>query len=156
MRDALTGLANRRLLMSQLDRVLSNRRDSPTALLFIDLDAFKAINDTHGHEVGDQVLLETSDRILASIRAGDTVARLGGDEFVVLCERTSTAEAGAVGQRIVDAIRQPMEPGGIPLVVTASIGIADAGDLTTAEALLRGADVAMYRAKRSGRDQLSH
>jgi len=155
MRDALTGLPNRRLLMFQLENVLSNRRDSPTALLFIDLDAFKAINDTHGHEVGDQVLLETSDRILASIRAGDTVARLGGDEFVVLCERTSTDEAGAVGQRIVDAIRQPMEPGGIPLVVTASIGIADAEDLTTAEALLRGADVAMYRAKRSGRDQLS-
>ena len=79
-----------------------------TTLLFIDLDSFKAINDTHGHEIGDAVLVQTAQRILGCVRAGDTAARLGGDEFVVLCENTSTDEAAVVARRIVDEVRKPI------------------------------------------------
>jgi len=170
LRDALTGLPNRRLLMDRLGNALT--RSSATTLLFIDLDAFKSINDTHGHEVGDTVLVNVAQRIVQSVRAGDTAARLGGDEFVVLCENTGTDEAAAVARRIVDAIRRPLTTNGGVLSVTASVGIADAtsapgtvdaqsvgtptGGLPNAEDLLKDADLAMYRAKRSGRDRVSH
>jgi diguanylate cyclase (GGDEF)-like protein len=160
LRDTLTGLPNRRHLMDRLDHALA--QSSATTLLFIDLDSFKEINDTHGHEGGDIVLVHTAQRIVESVRAGDTAARLGGDEFVVLCENTSTDDAAAVARRIVDAVRQPIVVNGESLSVTASIGLADAAAslsahaLPSAEDLLKGADLAMYRAKRSGRDQVSH
>ena len=156
MSDALTGLPNRRLLMDRLTHALMQPAVSgATTLLFIDLDAFKQINDTHGHEVGDQVLLHTSRRIIEGTRATDTVARLGGDEFVVLCESTSTEEAQAIARRVIESIREPIVVNGVPMVVTASVGIADADVASTAEDLLKGADVAMYRAKKLGRDQAS-
>ena len=156
MSDALTGLPNRRLLMDRLTQSLgSPDRSIKTSLLFIDLDAFKQINDTHGHEVGDLVLLETARRILATTRTDDTVARLGGDEFVVLCERTSTQDAASLAARVVDAVREPIELDSLTLTISASVGIADATVASTAEELLRGADGAMYRAKNLGRDQAS-
>jgi len=154
LRDALTGLPNRRHLMERLGHALV--QSSSTTLLFIDLDAFKEINDTHGHEVGDVVLVHTAQRILESVRTDDTAVRLGGDEFVVLCENTSTTEAAAVARRIVDAVRRPITLQTANLTVTASIGIADAAIALSAEDLLKGADLAMYRAKRAGRDRVSH
>jgi chemotaxis family two-component system sensor kinase Cph1 len=156
MSDALTGLPNRRLLMDRLEQALgSPARAGQTSLLFIDLDSFKQINDTYGHNVGDQVLLQTAQRILDTTRSDDTVARLGGDEFVVLCERTSTRDAGSLAARVVDAVRQPIVIDELSLTISASVGIADADVASTAEELLRGADGAMYRAKNQGRDQTS-
>ncbi|PRY69571.1 diguanylate cyclase (GGDEF)-like protein [Glaciihabitans tibetensis] len=156
MSDALTGLPNRRLLMDRLAQALqSPTRSGATSLLFIDLDSFKLINDTYGHDAGDQVLLETARRILDSTRAGDTVARLGGDEFVILCENTSTDDAGSLARRVIESLRQPIALDGLLLTVSASVGIADADVASTADQLLRGADGAMYRAKQLGRDQAS-
>ncbi|WP_411698350.1 diguanylate cyclase domain-containing protein [Conyzicola sp.] len=156
MSDALTGLPNRRMLMDRLSKALSIPLESgETTVLFIDLDSFKQINDTHGHDFGDQVLLHASQRILESTRAGDTVARLGGDEFVVLCETTNREEAGVIAGRIIEAIRDPIVVNGVALSVTASVGIAGASIASSAEELLRGADVAMYRAKSMGRDQVA-
>jgi chemotaxis family two-component system sensor kinase Cph1 len=156
MRDPLTGLPNRRLFMERLDRALRESAPGATSLLFIDLDSFKGVNDTYGHDAGDQVLVEAAARITLSVRSEDTVARLGGDEFVVLCERATIDDAAAVAQRIVEAVSAPMEVRGTPLIVTASVGIADAAAASTADALLQSADVAMYRAKNSGRNQASH
>jgi len=156
LRDVLTGLPNRRYVMDRLGHALTqSARSGETTLLFIDLDGFKAINDTHGHEVGDHVLIETARRIAQNIRAGDTAARLGGDEFVVLCENTGADDAGVVADRIVDGIRHPIDSAGGMLTVTASVGIADGAAALTAEDLLKGADLAMYRAKRLGRDRIS-
>jgi chemotaxis family two-component system sensor kinase Cph1 len=156
MSDSLTGLPNRRMLMERLATALSIPLESgETTVLFIDLDSFKQINDTYGHDFGDQVLLHASQRILESTRAGDTVARLGGDEFVVLCETPNREEAGMIASRIIEAIREPIVVGGVALSVTASVGIAGASMASSAEELLRGADVAMYRAKSMGRDQVA-
>ena len=155
--DSLTGLPNRRHLMDRLSHALAcSPGTNETTLLFIDLDSFKAINDTHGHEIGDAVLVQTAQRILGCVRAGDTAARLGGDEFVVLCENTSTEEAAVVARRIVDEVRKPIATTGALVAVTASVGIADAAVALTAEDLLKGADLAMYRAKDSGRDRVSN
>lgn len=156
LQDALTGLPNRRHLMDRLGHALAqSSRAGETTLLFIDLDGFKEINDTHGHEVGDHVLVQTAQRIAQNIRAGDTAARLGGDEFVVLCENTAPEDAAHVAARIVDGLRAPIASNGTSLTVTASVGIADAGVSLSAEDLLKGADLAMYRAKRAGRDRVS-
>jgi len=156
MRDVLTGLPNRRHLMDRLGHALTQGdRSGATTLLFIDLDAFKEINDNHGHETGDVVLVHVAQRIAQVVRAGDTAARFGGDEFVVLCENTTTDEAAAVAKRIVDAVRLPIPTAGSPLTVTASVGIADAAVALSAEELLKGADLAMYRAKSAGRDRVS-
>jgi diguanylate cyclase (GGDEF)-like protein len=156
LQDALTGLPNRRHLMDRLGHALAqSSRAGETTLLFIDLDGFKEINDTHGHEVGDHVLVQTAQRIAQNIRAGDTAARLGGDEFVVLCENTAPEDAAHVAARIVDGLRAPIVSDGSSLSVTASVGIADAGVSLSAEDLLKGADLAMYRAKRAGRDRVS-
>jgi len=156
LQDALTGLPNRRHLMDRLGHALAqSARAGETTLLFIDLDGFKEINDTHGHEVGDHVLVQTAQRIAQNIRAGDTAARLGGDEFVVLCENTAPDDAAHVAARIVDGLRAPIAANGTSLIVTASVGIADAGVSLSAEDLLKGADLAMYRAKRAGRDRVS-
>lgn len=132
------------------------RRDrTPVALLLLDLDDFKAINDSLGHDAGDQLLLAVGIRLSTAIREVDTVGRLGGDEFVVLVEGASLA-AGV--QAVVDRIRcmleGPFEVSGIdtPLAVTASIGVAE-GDRATAEELLRDADIALYRAKATGKQR---
>ncbi len=153
--DSLTGLSNRTLLMdrTQLALAQAERDGRPVALLFCDLDQFKLVNDSRGHDAGDAVLIETADRLLANIRAGDTAARLGGDEFVVLCNQmSSTVEAERVAQRLIDMLTQPMLRAG-GLTMTVSIGIAFASPGVTATDLLRNADAAMYKAKASGRDR---
>jgi len=156
LHDTLTGLPNRRLLMDRLEQGLRrNSRGEPLALLFIDLDGFKAINDSLGHEIGDALLVHASTQIVASTRANDTVARLGGDEFVVLCGDTEPAAADEVAARIVSALRTPIELAGRTVGVTASVGIAIATPGVAPVELIRGADVAMYRAKAAGRDRAS-
>ena len=153
--DTLTGLPNRALLLDRLDQILVRHQpDRPaTAVLLLDLDNFKLINDSLGHHVGDGLLIAVGKRLAETVHAGDTVARLGGDEFVVLIpEVESPAQAATVADRISNALRQPFTIGGRQVVVSTSIGIAvsDAnGDRP--ERLLRGADLALYRAKDSGR-----
>ena len=154
--DSLTGLPNRRMLLDRLQHALHNsrRRHSTVAVLFIDLDRFKAVNDTHGHDVGDEVLRIAGARIDEALRPGDTVARLGGDEFVVLCEDVHDgSEALDIAQRLRAALRRPITVGGVTVQLNASVGIALPGsESEDAGALLRDADMAMYRAKDAGRD----
>jgi diguanylate cyclase (GGDEF)-like protein/PAS domain S-box-containing protein len=154
--DSLTGLPNRTLILNRAEQMLARgrRERSPVAALFVDLDDFKEINDTLGHEAGDQILAAVSMRMANVLRGGDTVGRLGGDEFVVLVEGASLA-AGAevVAERIRDVLATPFEiPAcSIPLDVTASIGIAE-GDRKQPGELLRDADIALYRAKAAGKN----
>ena len=142
--DPLTGLANRRALTEHLERAT----DFAFALLFLDLDGFKSINDTHGHEAGDEVIIETARRLLEHTRLDDRVVRLGGDEFVVVCERISPSEVEALARRIAAAASEPIGEDGYR--VTASIGIVTASAGEDTSALLEQADAAMYRAKQSG------
>ncbi|WP_337061537.1 bifunctional diguanylate cyclase/phosphodiesterase [Kineococcus sp. G2] len=156
LHDALTGLPNRRLFMDRLGHALDrHRRGVPVALLFIDLDRFKLVNDSLGHDVGDTLLLHAAHRLESAARAGDTVARLGGDEFMVLCEDTAGPAAGALAQRIVDAFQEPVRIEGRELRITASIGVTTAQDHHSPADLLREADSAMYLAKAKGRNRAS-
>jgi diguanylate cyclase (GGDEF)-like protein/PAS domain S-box-containing protein len=156
--DALTGLANRRLLNDRLTQAISRsqRTHEHVAVAFIDLDNFKTVNDTCGHEVGDQLIKEMARRLQASVRQSDTVARLGGDEFVLLLTRYgSNEELTRVLQRVQTIVADPWTHGRREFQITSSCGAAlypDDGD--TAEALLRNADAAMYRAKGNGRNNL--
>ena len=148
--DPLTGLANRAFFHEQLEHAVSIRKESEqrTALVFIDLNEFKQINDQYGHSVGDEVLAVLGNRLKQIIRAGDSVARLGGDEFVVLLTAVAEpAEAAIVAERLLDQITTPIEVAGRHLSITASIGIAVGG---SAAELLKQADAAMYRAKANG------
>ena len=170
LHDPLTGLANRGLLMDQLGQALARARRRPgcVAVLFLDLDRFKVVNDSLGHAVGDDLLVEVARRLEAVMGSADTVARLGGDEFVVLAEDVADVEeALALGRRIRQAVSAPMAvAGGQRVVVTASVGVAlsapgvdfgeEDGDGTvpTRSSLLWDADVAMYRAKDRGRDRI--
>ncbi|WP_083685490.1 EAL domain-containing protein [Massilia putida] len=154
--DALTGLPNRALLSERLDRaLLAARRDGlKLALLFIDLDRFKTINDSLGHLTGDHLLKEVAQRLCRVVRASDTVARLGGDEFVVLVPGVRVAEeCGIVGDKIIEALAAPVEFEGRSLHISPSIGIClypdDGADATS---LMRKADAAMYYAKAAGRN----
>ena len=153
--DSLTQLANRAHAVEMIESALgrAQRAGSLVGLLFVDLDHFKAVNDTHGHAAGDEVLRETARRMQAGVRAGDTVGRLGGDEFVILVEAPDSAAAlVALAERLVDAISAPVHTAERDLVVSASIGVAvvrDGG--TDADALLYEADAAAYRAKAQGR-----
>jgi len=151
MLDPLTGLANRRALTEHLDR----RRGShgEVALLFIDLDNFKAVNDTYGHEAGDAVIIETGRRLVEHTRSDDRVVRLGGDEFVVMCENSSRSEAEALALRITEAARQPIGEQGY--AITASVGIVTMASNSATAEMLDQADAAMYRAKQLGRDRVS-
>ncbi len=155
LHDSLTGLANRVLFMDRLDQALARlqRHSAPIALLFVDLDHFKVVNDSLGHAAGDEVLVQASDRLRRTLRPADTVARFGGDEFVILCEEASgRAEAEEIAGRISAALARPFSIGGQEVVLTASTGIVLAGDTNMdAGALLRDADTAMYRAKERGR-----
>jgi len=148
--DPLTGLANRAFFHEQLEHAISIRKDGDeqTALVFVDLDEFKQINDQFGHGVGDQVLATLGDRLKKVIRAGDSVARLGGDEFAVLLTSVNEpAEAAVVAERLLDQIGTPIDVGERHLLISASIGIS-LGE-SSAE-LLKQADAAMYRAKANG------
>ena len=158
MHDALTGLPNRVLAIDRAEQMLARARraDQPIAVLYIDIDGFKHINDTFGHAVGDTFLKAVAARLETVVRAGDTAARLAGDEFVVLLE-ASTLDAGPelVAERVLDVLREPYdltEEIGRELSVTASIGVAY-GQHETAEELLADADVALYAAKEAGRNQ---
>ena len=156
LHDALTGLPNRRLLMDRLKlAVAKHARGTAVTLLFVDLDGFKYVNDSLGHDAGDALLIHVANQISATTRSQDTVARLGGDEFIVLCEDTGTDEAAGIVARIIDAVRQPILVGGTMVTVTASVGIAAARLGQTPDELLRESDAAMYRAKSAGRDQAS-
>jgi len=152
--DPLTGLANRTLLRDRLEHALarSERDRGETAVLFVDLDNFKQLNDAHGHAAGDAALVELSRRLQTAVRPGDTIARLGGDEFVALCEHVDEESALAVGRRLLEAIRLPFTAGGAEHELTASIGIAFGH--SDADILLANADAATYRAKAGGRGRI--
>jgi diguanylate cyclase (GGDEF)-like protein/PAS domain S-box-containing protein len=152
LHDPLTDLPNRYLLADRLEMAAARQKRSDgqgTAVLFLDLDRFKVVNDSHGHEVGDTVLREVARRLAGAVRGMDTVARLGGDEFAVVCEESDRRAAEAVATRIHHALAQPVEVGAQCFDVTASIGIAVSPPLDSTE-LLRRADVAMYQAKEDG------
>ena len=153
--DGLTGLANRSLFRDRAEHALSRtQRDrSEVAVLFLDLDNFKTVNDTLGHGAGDALLQVIGDRLLNATRGCDTVARLGGDEFAVLLENVRTdADASVVAERIAQALRTPVDLGqGSAVRVSCSIGIARAHDVSSVDDLMRNADVAMYAAKAGSR-----
>ncbi len=151
--DDLTDLLNQATFYESLERALARarRQGSKVALLFLDLDDFKLINDSLGHQVGDRVLAEVAKRLKACMRESDTAARLGGDEFVVLLEDISGAgEAVGVAKRFLTHMRAPLDVRGHRMFATASIGIA-VGVEEQPEELLRAADQAMYQAKNTGK-----
>jgi diguanylate cyclase (GGDEF)-like protein len=152
MHDSLTGLANRTLLLEWLEHGLNRpKRDRQFALLFIDLDRFKIVNDSIGHGAGDDLLIGFAERLMSVVRPTDAAARLGGDEFALLLDRVDgRSDAAAVARRLLDTLRAPFPLEGRDVVLTASIGIVmpEYGDDVTS--LLRKADIAMYDAKRAG------
>ncbi|MCW2566369.1 MAG: diguanylate cyclase [Mycobacterium sp.] len=158
--DALTGLPNRTLFAERLRQALARRADTaePLAVMFVDLDRFKTVNDSLGHGAGDALLIDVARRIASTLRPDDTVARLGGDEFAVLCEGLgpggeATADGGELAGRVLAAFGDPVTLAGRDHLVTVSVGVAVAGPgLDGPEALLRAADVAMYEAKAAGRN----
>ncbi len=154
--DALTGLPNRRLLDDRMELAIAHSRRSGSQLgvLFFDLDHFKRINDTHGHELGDQLLLEVARRVRQCLREDDTLARLAGDEFVVLLpDIESEAPIRSVTRRIGEQFGDKVVVAGVPLRISVSIGVAICpADGADPESLLRAADAAMYAAKRAGRN----
>ena len=155
--DGLTGLPNRALLMERLSQAIKHvrrHRLEQFALLFIDLDHFKQINDTMGHLEGDKFLIETASRLKSCIRDNDTLARLGGDEFVILLDSINNInDAKEVSERVIQTITQPYRLGSLELNSGASIGISISGNhrADTSESLLRNADTAMYKAKANGK-----
>ena len=154
--DGLTGLANRALFRDRLDQALarSTRVASPFAVLLVDLDSFKEVNDSLGHDAGDRLLQEVARRFAGAIRLSDTLARLGGDEFVLLLDDGREADANAAARRLLACLAEPVNVAGRDLMLGASIGIAlHAGGPGDSEDLLRHADVAMYAAKESGGGQ---
>jgi diguanylate cyclase (GGDEF)-like protein len=152
--DPLTGLPNRVLLLDRMSIAIarSGRRPTGLALMFLDLDRFKSVNDRFGHGVGDELLVRLAQRLQSILRPSDTVARFGGDEFLILCEELrSEREAIHVAERARAAVAEPVVLGGNEIALQASVGIACAPPAaTSAEDLIREADIAMYRAKRSG------
>jgi diguanylate cyclase (GGDEF)-like protein len=154
--DSITGLPNRPLFLERLElarrSALAHGHD--LTVLFIDIDRFKVVNDTLGHQVGDELLAEVGRRLARCIRPDDTAARLGGDEFAVLLDRISADGGGRLAGRVIDAFGAPFSIGGREVLVGASVGIASLTPThESAGALLSDADVAMYSAKRSGRGQ---
>ena len=155
--DVLTNLPNRALLADRLRQSMAQtlRRGNLLGVAFLDLDGFKAVNDQHGHEVGDQLLVALAQRMKDALRDGDTLARLGGDEFVaVLADLADAAASQPLLQRLLDAVSQPFAVGALRLQVSASVGVSfyPQADLTEPEHLLRQADQAMYQAKQAGKN----
>jgi diguanylate cyclase (GGDEF)-like protein len=150
-RDSLTGLPNRALFLERLERSLNDRHHGPVVVLFIDLDRFKAVNDSLGHQAGDELLTEVAARLRETLRGTDLAARLGGDEFAVLLEGESADDACRVAERIAVRIAEPFRIADRTVYIGASVGVAQC-EPTGAEAaeLLSNADVAMYRAKKAG------
>ncbi len=152
--DSLTGLANRVLFHERAEHAIATHKRSTAtlAVIFIDLDGFKRINDTLGHSAGDIVLIEVAARLRQCVRDGDTVGRLGGDEFAVLAEQVSTVDdVAAVAGRIIHALAQPFDINGHAHHIAASAGVALGGPDATADTIIRTADEAMYAAKAGGK-----
>ena len=152
LHDPLTDLPNRRLLLDRLEHALAmtSRVEGTVAVLFIDLDGFKDVNDSYGHQIGDQLLIRCADRFLGCLRDADTLARLGGDEFVILLEGVKDPhEAPTIARRLLDAVGQPFKLDHATVRISASIGIA-VGTSCTPRSLLHAADSAMYEAKGMG------
>jgi diguanylate cyclase (GGDEF)-like protein len=154
--DPLTDLPNRALFNDRLSQELARarRQNGRLAMVFLDLDHFKSINDNYGHDVGDQVLRRVARQLQACVRASDTVGRIGGDEFVVLLAQLSESDSVlALAGELRESLRQPFKVDGHELSISCSIGVAVyPEDGTDAEGLTKGADDAMYRAKEAGRD----
>ncbi len=149
--DALTGLPNRKLFHDRVGHALGGRRAAHVAVLFIDLDDFKTVNDNFGHAAGDQVIVAVARSLQSCARAGDTAARVGGDEFAILVEDVTAPQVTALADRVIDALSTTyVELSGRRFTIGASIGIAVAGPGETTETLLRNADLAMYEAKFQG------
>ncbi len=158
MEDQLTGLPNRRALQARfrLAEAGARRVGRSTGMMMIDLDGFKSVNDTLGHPVGDRLLQGVADRLARVTRGGEMVVRLGGDEFAVLLEQVaSPGAAGGAGLRVLEAVREPYDVDGIPIVVQASVGVALADEGGSFDDLFRHADIALYEAKRRGRNQVT-
>jgi diguanylate cyclase (GGDEF)-like protein/PAS domain S-box-containing protein len=156
LHDPLSGLANRALLRDRMGHALTRatRSGECVALLVIDLDDFKAVNDSRGHAAGDEVLATVAQRLMGCVRDADTVARIGGDEFAVLLEGVCDDDAARTAERVLAEVRVPVNGRGPGMVVRASVGVAlDHGGGEDGEALLRHADLAMYTAKRGGKGQ---
>lgn len=156
--DPLTGLSNRRIFNDRLDHAVerATRTGGPLALIFIDIDDFKALNDTHGHTTGDCLLKQIAERLSLSVRTADTVCRWGGDEFAVIIEDTDAEQASVLMERIVTALREHFTLGVVSTAVSASVGISRFPEqAASAQALLEHADAAMYRAKRNSKMHLS-
>ena len=158
MHDALTGLWNRRTVLESLDREIerSRREQSCVAVVMFDLDRFKVINDSHGHPVGDEVLVEASHRLRAAMRIYDVIGRLGGEEFLAVLTCRDTAEATALGERLRLKIAEiPFATAAGPLAITVSVGVATSEfEGYSAQTLLVSVDQALYRAKHGGRNRV--
>ena len=157
LHDALTGLANRRLLLEHLQLALDRRRDQSTttaALLMIDLDDFKSINDGFGHHAGDEYLMSVADRLRRCVRPGDTVARLGGDEFAVLLADVSRESVASTAERMLEVLQLPIRLADIDVVAPASVGVRIMVESDTPMLLLRDADIALYAAKSAGKQRV--
>lgn len=161
LHDQLTGAANRQLLQQSLDGAIeeSMRTGSPLAVLFLDIDSFKGINDRLGHAAGDDVLRELAKRLLTGVRADDIVGRIGGDEFVVICADADLAAAGAIAERVLAVTRGPILAAGVPVSVSVSVGVAtfrpDQDERPTGDQMLIRADGAMYASKDAGKDRVT-
>lgn len=159
--DQLTGLANRQWLQRALDEAIdrSVRAHEPLALVFLDLDGFKPVNDRWGHAAGDGVLRELADRLRVGVRAGDFVGRMGGDEFVAICANATLDDAVSIAERIVTVAGQPILVEGVPVSVSVSAGVAtyvpDTDVRPTGDQLLIRADAAMYRSKATGKARVT-
>ena len=156
LKDPLTGLANRRLLADRMSMALSHarRNTSTMAVVYLDLDGFKQINNTLGHDAGDALLKMVAERLVATVREEDTVARLGGDEFIIaLWHLSGTDAAATVARKLIDAVAQPYGFGARTVSITTSAGIGIYpvhGE--DAETLMKSADLALYEAKRLGKN----
>lgn len=150
--DPLTGLLNRAGFHDAVERVRARAARAQTALtlLYLDLDDFKPVNDTHGHEAGDEVLRTVAQRLVSQVRASDLVSRLGDDEFAVLCDDLDDHHRGILVQRITEAIEEPIPIGNHQIRISASIGVSTHDATADLDLLLRTADEQMYRHKRSG------
>ncbi|MGY1602402.1 putative bifunctional diguanylate cyclase/phosphodiesterase [Geodermatophilus sp. SYSU D00815] len=154
--DPLTGLANRALLTDRVDRALRGPDPASVALVLVDLDGFKAVNDTLGHPVGDALLREVAARLTSAVRGGDLVARLGGDEFAVLVRLDGgdrSGQAAATAARVLELLRRPVVLDGQRVEISGSLGIAVGAPGATSDSLVGDADLAMYAAKVAGRDR---
>lgn len=158
--DPLTGLNNRRYLETHLKSLISSAasRNKPLSLMILDIDHFKGVNDTYGHDVGDEILKAFAGRVKKTIRTGDVLCRLGGEEFIVVLPETNIEIAELVAERVRDAVGHvafPIEQGRRSLSVTVSIGIADRGGDVDSTSLFKRADLALYRSKHEGRNRVS-